>query len=575
MEIKDIQSFASDIVSDNSERVREQKIDQTFYDDTFEVNIKNPFHVIRTGTASKIVDSLSEHIETANPQVIREPRKNSESEHKSVIKVSKLLNHWARLLAPEIDEAVKNAALRGESIFQIEYNDKYNEQDKDSLPIIVTTLDPLYVFCDPFDSFRPDRVVKEYDMDVNYLKSIYPEWHAPQRKKTSKYLAYWDKDVKYFEADKQTLSGMEEDGDFVNGTMKNIYGFTPFVHFYSGFGKRTENPETLAVGRLRKIRGRLIEECEIESRFDSVVGLYANPMRILTQTAADAATADRKELEEAYLGPGATITAPYGWQQIIYTPDLNLDQLATHLYQIRQALGMDLPPIMSGVASGSRTSGRLEDISYEHIQKKWSRLITNLETALSIILGMGLRILDTIPEALPITVRATSIKDGETINEEYKITKEDIDGYYECKVKLNPEEAVEADRKVMLYDRLADKKRVSWKRFLVEGMGKTEDEAEDIMAEAIAETAIFNNEMMTNIVVQEAMSQQGMTKQLEVLKTQTEQQKQIQNVGLKSRSSEISNPTSTAIIRQALGESPNQVRNPPNQTAPNIQEIQQ
>ena len=88
MEIKDIQSFASDIISDNSTRVKEQKTDQTFYDDTFEVNIKEPFHVIRTGTASKIVDSLSEHIETANPQVIREPRKNSESERKSVIKVS-------------------------------------------------------------------------------------------------------------------------------------------------------------------------------------------------------------------------------------------------------------------------------------------------------------------------------------------------------------------------------------------------------------------------------------------------------------------------------------------------------
>lgn len=553
---KDIQESIKALVKYHNVRVNEQKEDQKYYDDEFGVDIHEPFHVVRTGTASKIVDSVVDHIETSNPQAFREPNKKTEAAIKSALKVGRLLNSWLNLLVFEIEEAIKNLVQRGDTVFQIEYNDNYDIQKPDTLPLIVTTLDPIYVFTDPYDALRPDRVVKKYGMNVNYVKSMYPDW-APKKKTLGdivEYEAYWDKDNKYFEIGEVAVNG---------GLLPNIYEFTPFVHCYAGFGKRSPEgkPESLAVGRLRKIRGRLKEKCEIESRVDSIIGLYANPMRLLSKIDQQADEADRKELEESYIGPGANLVSPFGWKQEIYVPNVHIEQLLAHLSQIDGALGLDLPPVMSGQASGPRSSGRLEDILSENVQKKYSKLVHNLSAALAEVLSMGLKILDTIPEALPVSARFKAIKNGKEVIEEFRVTKEDIDGYYDCRVELNPEEAIEHDRKVMLGRLLVNEGRISWKQFLVKYMGMTEDEADDTMTDAIAETAILTDPMMSQIRTMEALEQAGMARYIEKLtemnqgRTAAQGQKQV-------RPSEARNPTATETIRQSLNEK-GMVRTPP------------
>ena len=564
-----IKEFEREIKLFNEGKRTAQLKDQRYYDDDFDVSIKRPFHIIRTGTPARIIDSIVDHIELSNPQVFREPKGKSEEARKSALKVVRFLNRLIESWGDEIAEFTRNNVHRGEAIGQVEFDSSaYDAKEGggwehiiDKLPLKFTAPDPLDVFTFPYDALTPSKVVKSFKMKTMAVKALSPEWNGIVNNDEVDYLAYWSNQSRYIEAGEEALS---------KGVEGNYLKFPPFVHCYSGAGKRSPEgkPETLAVGRLRKILGRLKEECEIESRIDSIIGLYANPLVIYQATQPNAGPLDKEELEKQVIGPGETITAPYGWAITIYTPDVASAQLFQHLYQIRQALGMDIPPIMAGVGSGAGTSGRKEDILFEHIQKRYSKLIHNMEEALATLLGMALRILDVTPSALPVKITATIIKDGKSTNEVETITKEDIANYYECTVKLNPEEALEADRDVMLGRMLLNETRISWKYFLVHHLHKTEDEADDMIADALAESAVLTDPMMRQIRVQEAIEQAGMGRYLEQAQQDVQKQELMQKAlgdqpPQKTRPSEARNPTADGIMRQALNETPVGVRQPP------------
>lgn len=577
MDQQEIRKLARRLDIRDTVKVSQQNDDQTYYEDKFKVKIVTPFHVIRTGTASKIIHNIVSHIQLSNPQVFREPRKHSEKSRESALKVSRLLNYWIKEWIPEIYEIVWDDVLYGEGIGQIDFNNEaYGKTNDgyvykgDATPIKLTSVNPLITHCLPYDALNPLKVIKSFEIDCSELTSLYSEWSNPKKRLEgsstgAKYLSYWDDKQKYFEADGEDLSNVQQ----------NIFGFCPFVHFYAGWGKRSADgkPETLAIGRLKDIRGRLEEECEIESRIDSIIGLYANPILQIMKTANDADEADRAELEKTVLGPGATIVTPYGWNQVIYTPAVANAQLFSHLAQVRDALEVDNPSLLSGAPIPGAT-GRREDIEYEHIKKRYAKLVQNLERGLGVLLGMGLRIIDTMPQGLPVLVKGTVFENGEVLNTEEQITKEDIDGFYDCTVVLNPDEEMENDRDFSKYRMLVNEGKISWKEFLIKGCKKTESEAEDIMAEAIAEQTIMTNPQMQDMRVQEALKQMGATKYLDELKAQGAQtdkmnqalqtQQSLQPQKPKGyRPSEARNPLAAGIIRQVLGESPKAVRNPP------------
>jgi len=389
MKEEQIRKFAKDIKEYHNARIREQTRDQLYYDDEFPVGIMTPFHIVRTGTAARIVDSIVDHIEIANPQVFREPKKSTDKARESALKVAKFGNYLIKQWQLELAEFIRNCVHRGEAIGQVQYNNQHRSELDNSVPLLFTAPDPMVVFCDPYDVLLPQRVVKSFRMKPMAVKTMAPEWEYDGDKKEVEYLAYWDNETRYIEAAKIKIIGGS-----------NYLGFPPIVHCYSGFGKKSYDgrPEAFAVGRLKKIRNRLKEECEIESRIDSIIALYANPLLVMGAESSDAATIDEEALKKQVIGPGETIVIPWGYKWQLYTPEVAAAQLFQHLYQIRQALGLDIPPLMAGQASGSRTSGRLEDILFEHIQKKYSKLINNVELALAELLGMALRILEKTPK---------------------------------------------------------------------------------------------------------------------------------------------------------------------------------
>jgi hypothetical protein len=557
MNVKEIRDFCTDIKEYHDKRRKEQSTDQNFYDDKFDTSIQEPYHVIRTGTAARIVDSIVEHLELVTPQVFREPRKNTEEAKKSSLKMGRFLNYLVKQWQPEIGELYRNGVLRGEFVGSVQYDDEPRGKTDSSVPLTFTAPDPLNIYCDPYDAILPSRVVKCFSMKKMLAKSMSP--NAIVYGGMCEYLAFWNEDERYFEIGKSPLT---------NDVEPNYLGFVPFVHGYSGFGKKSPDgdPSTLAVGRLRKIRGRLKEECEIESRVDSIIGLFANPIREIHQTDPNDRGADLKNLEEQMIAPGYNLVTPYGFESRLYTPEVASAQLFQHLYQIRQALGAEIPPIMQGQAAADAT-GRLADIQYEHASTKYIRLIHNLEICLAELLGMALRILELTPKALPLTVKATTIVKGETITTEETINKEDINGYYDCRVELNPEKDIQSDREVMLGRTLYKEQMIGWKKMLMDYMHMTEDEADDTIADALAEQAVASSPILAQMRIQEAMEQIGATKYLRQIQTETQEQgkmnKDLQNTEVAPyRPSETNNPTAVDVIRQAMGETPMGVRNP-------------
>jgi hypothetical protein len=562
-----------------STKIKEQKADQEFYDDKFSVAIKKPYHIKRTGSAARIIDIACATIDTSNPVVFCEPRKKNEKEIARALKRAKLLNHWIQFFIPEINEAKMNLFLRGESFFQVDYNDAYDKEDNSCLPVIISAPDPMIIYADPQESNGlPARVIKSCNMNVGQVKQLFPTWTNPRKRKLNdksgvEYLAYWDAGTRYIEADKETLLGPQT----------NIFNLVPFAHCYSGFGKRSPEgkPETLVVGRLRKIRGRLEEECEIESRLDSIIGLFANPVVRLEPTIPDAG--EPPDEDSIRYVPGAVIQGSYGWKVFIEQPAVPGPQMYQHLYQIRSALGLETPNIAMGLPSTSRATGRQEDIYAEQYTKQYRTLRNNLAKATAQTLSMALKILDTVPGLLPITVRATTLKDGKEIREEETVTKNDIDGYYECRVEFRAEDEITEDRLINMGRLLVGEGRIDWRTFLIDYCGYSQEKADEVINQTIADKAIFSEPLM-GIIVQEAMEKAGMEHYLQAMQQQTQMQAgQGQSTGGQGmlqgqpviqggtqgqqiqRPSEAQNPIARDIIRQVLEQTPVGIRRSPTQ----------
>lgn len=577
-EIQEIRELKEQYKAFYSTKINEQEADQEFYDDKFPVAIKKPYHIKRTGSAARIIDIACATIDTSNPVVFCEPRKKNEKEIARALKRAKLLNHWIQFFIPEINEAKMNLFLRGESFFQVDYNDAYDKEDS-CLPVIISAPDPMIIYADPQESDGlPARVIKSCNMNVGQVKQLFPTWTNPRKRKLNdksgvEYLAYWDAGTRYIEAEKETLLGPQT----------NIFNLVPFVHCYSGFGKRSPEgkPETLVVGRLRKIRGRLEEECEIESRLDSIIGLFANPVVRLEPTIPDAG--EPPDEDSIRYVPGAVIQGSYGWKVFIEQPAVPGPQMYQHLYQIRSALGLETPNIAMGLPSTSRATGRQEDIYAEQYTKQYRTLRNNLAKATAQTLSMALKILDTVPGLLPITVRATTLKDGKEIREEETVTKDDIDGYYDCRVEFRAEDEITEDRLINMGRLLVGEGRIDWRTFLIDYCGYSQEKADEVINQTIADKAIFSEPLM-GIIVQEAMEKAGMEHYLQAMQQQTQMQAgQGQPTGGQGmlqgqpmiqggtqgqqiqRPSEAQNPIARDIIRQVLEQTPVGIRRSPTQ----------
>jgi hypothetical protein len=551
----------------------EQTTDQKFYDDEFPTVIKEPYRVSRTGASARIVDTACDSVDISNPQVFCEAKKPTEIEQRKAAKRARYLNHRVALLWEEIEEHKKNNMQRGEAYYQIEYNLDFDPNDENSLPTLITAPDPMIIYPDPHEvKGVPRRVIKSCRMNVGQVEQLFPDWSNPDKKQPNSdkgvdYLAYWDTGTRYAEADKEPVLGLQP----------NIFGFVPFVHCYSGFGKRSPEgkPETKVVGRLRKIRDIIVEQCETQSRINSQIALFTDPVILIEPDPNWAGQTPKlpKDIEQTLrFVPGGVITGIPGWKITIFQGAVPGPQMYNHLYQINAQLGLEVPNVALGLPSTARATGRQENIYVEEYRRKYKTFINNEAKALATALSMDLRIVEwrlkEFPKGTKITVKAKELKDGKEVVKEELLTAEDIDGCYDCRVVFKEEDTTAQDREFTKYERLAGQGRASWKSLLVKGMGYTEDEAEEEINEALAEQAWRTNPELMAMVLTEALERAGQHSLLRKMKEEAQRAQQMAQIQPQAqtqapRPSEARNPLASDILRQSLAETPVGTRRTP------------
>ncbi len=553
-EIKDLKGY---LVNTYYAKLRaEQRIDEQYYNDKFAVpQIKHPVPISRTGRGARMVDSPSEHIITSNPQAFRVPiikggvaTKGDENERLSVMFNQMWIPHLKKQNPNPFKQSVKDNMLYGESWVHILHNESWvtGKMEKKGLPIVLLSYNPQVIFADPNEDENgiPERLVLWYYRVPWIIKKRYPSWSNPKKRKDGdgdvEWFGYWDKDDQYFEADGEVV--------FQN---KNPYGFVPWVHSLSGFGKTSSEgePAEMIVGRLRKVRDTLVRECAITSSIDAQIYLMGQPQHDFETDPGVEVTPE--QIESYTVGLGVVNVLPPGVKRVKADTPQPTAEMFQHLYNTRSELEREDPSVMSGSPVG--TSGRQQEGAAASAMRRYDTIVENVENQFATIFSMGLRIMDKIP--------AFPLPNG--------VNKNDIDKNYEVSVKLKAADPLDDDRKATLGSRLVSQGEIDIKTNLVQYKGYTEDEAERIITQILIDKVTLQSPEIAELLGMRAAEKSGMSEDLMALRIKRQMMEQQQS-GLSEapsateqqrRSGQIESPLSRETIDRALTQ--RGARNPP------------
>ncbi len=487
----------------------EQSTDQSYYDDTFAVPEIHPPHVVyRSGLGVRIIDAPAEQIVTSNPQVFVEAIKGTKD---SALKISKVFNNsWIDTLRRQnpmpFRESVKNPLLLGETFVRITPNPYWTlaSPEKKGLPIIFQVPDPRVIYSSPEEDENgiPDFVMVFYERQPRDVILSYPEWSNPKnRRETDKekigWFEFWDSETRYCEADGEPVLG---------GVKPNIYGFTPFVRKYSGFGRRSPDGElsNLIVSDIKRSRDLLQLECVVNSNNASVSTLFAQRER--TFWSPD--DIDERKFHEGYKIGEYYVNLISPVNQLNRLDDTKYEQIsdAAVMYheRIKAELNQRHPFIMAGFPLG--TSGRQDDIAQMLAMRRYDSIVDGTESMWATAFEKAWELcqkLDLIPEGL---------------------SKGDMDAEIKCVVKLRAKDPIEEDRKVTMGSRLLAAKEIDPITNLIEFKGYTEDKAMQIMVDMLKWEVLLNSPEIRQLIGMKAVEKAGMSEYLNLLQEQTKQQ---------------------------------------------------
>lgn len=538
-EIRDLKAYLVDDL--HGGRVSQQQTDQSFYEDSFTVpDVPHPFQIYRSGKAARMVDRAVEQIITSNPQVFRIVKK--ESEYEANQRVMALLNKWIKLCVFAIDECAKKSMVRGEAWLHPVLSGEWDKEEGRGMPVKFEVPDPLIVFADYTEEEYgiPSEVIIFCEKHIDPIQEIFPNWKPKDsRSKKVKWLEWWSKEARYFEAD-----GIPVLPDEIQ---KNILKFVPFGHCYAGFGMSSPDgkPESLVISRLTRVRDRLLQQCTVDSDITSSIHQLTFPYLNLILPENTKAAGDIKEKYK--MGPRAF--------NILYLPDgakLQKGEILPpsaevfqHSERIERYLTEDDPLVLGGVRTGE-SSGRQTDILGSWASKRYDKFVANIQGLFAIGLGMALRMVDTIPRTYP--------KDD--------LHKNDINGNYTCEVLLKSDNPLDRERLIAQGSRLFANKQISHKRFLIDHYGMTDEQADEEITDILIDQATIYNPMFSEMIGLEFAQERGLESRYDSIKKRR-QQLEARLAGLGQtpttppaggRSPEVETPTGQEAYDMALAQ---------------------
>ncbi len=505
----------------------EQRKDLEYINDTFTPRtIREPHEVLRLGLGYEIVNSPAEQIVTSNPQAFIDVSKGSKD---AGSRISELINQrWVYILSRQnpnpFKQTVTNKLARGESYIKVVHNEAWvtGETNRVGLPVIFQTLDSMVVFASPEEDENgiPERVVVFYDRQPNDVIVRYPDWTNPKKAGIGdnigakvQWFEYWDKKVRYFEADEEAVL-LGEGGKM--GIQENIYKIVPFVRKYSGFGSRSPDGElsNLIYSDIRNSRGLIEEICIMRSDIASVMHLSAHKPILVTSEGK----LNLDDLRQNLVTGAYDLTVLENLPQntkietggLIDPPTL---EAFRHTADIMANLTRRHPYIMAGFPMG--TSGRQQGMTDVSAMRRYDTVIENTENEWATAFEMAFKIMRTVPTLVP---------DG--------LRKSDLDVAFKCQVKLKAKDPIEEDRLITLGDRLRRQPdpAINLQTFHTDFMGYTPEESKQIQAQIMADNVTIYNPDWAEVAGMIAAEEGGMEQWLERVR---ERRQQMEQGGLK------------------------------------------
>jgi hypothetical protein len=476
-EIKELKTYYIEDLYSNVRK--EQKTDQAYFDDTFEVpEVRDPHRIYRSGIGAKMVDAPAEQIITSNPQA------NWVGSNKEiVIRLSREINqNWLPILRRQnpnpFKETLKNPLRRGEVYIKLAHNEAWvtGKKERKGLPVFFIIPDPMVIYGSPEEDENgiPLRVIVFYERQARDLILRYPHWTDPKnkvgRKRDSEveWLEYWDKDVRYFEADGEPV--------LKGGIQENPYKLVPFIRKYSGFGTRSPDGElsNLIVSDIKMSRDLIRQECATRSNIASIEALFAHKSKLIMSPGA----IDRKQIEELKFGAytfNVLENLPADTELVKEDVQAVPPEMYASLTNIRSEIAQRNPFIMAGFPFGA--SGRQQSMSEVAAFRRYDTVIENNELAWGTAFETAMKICAAIPTLKPDVLHDSDLKTD-----------------YKCKVALRAKDPIEEDRLITMGDRLRrdPNPAIDLETFHTEYLGYTLEKSQEVMARMMAERLMLS-----------------------------------------------------------------------------------
>lgn len=465
-----------------------------------------------------------------NPKVTVFPRGKGDDARAKDAKVEAFCNFWVRRIILQIKDAAKKLPLRGEVFLKPSMDDTYfglntqglSESEKEKLmnkklfhfPLKMEVIDPVNVYASPVEEgLVPRDVIECYNITVSEALDLCQRnnWQWTTKKKSTEkvtWFSYISDEWRCF-----MIGETKNAKDFVPilkpEVQPNILGFCPYVHPPSGYGNSDYEgkPESLYRSLLSGKEDMLKAETRILSQIDALNARFAWwIIKVI---------GEQEFVEQIYpkgtkikINPEAVIREI---RDKVEVEILKGESPPPGLFQELAVIASKAQPpaALAGLRPiGVPSAQGIEDLI--GIGKPiYKSAFKNLEDALGIMVGMGLKIIDTVYKS-PVAFKDMST---ERKRETLILKPEDIDGHYDCEVQLLAEPPEATQIRKTQGSNLRRAGDISLETCLTKYHDMSKEEVKHEIARLIAERAVLEPGMR-EFMVRDAMKILGMEQAL-------------------------------------------------------------
>ena len=323
----------------------------------------------------------------------------------------------------------------------------YNIQQAENFAFEVQAIDPTTVVWDETNPSNPDWVIKRFDMNKRKFESRWPKtWTNPKGKtafQNVEVTIYWSENWRLVLGDGEEVSYREETkGEIVKGSIKNVYGYTPFSFGFGPWSWLGGKPEDMSRGMLFFIEDELMEESRIRSIKSWQAQLYGmtplvsdDPEKTITELAAGLGAVLSAK------GPDVGKNAPRPME--LPEPPRWLDGYEANLKSIQEQ--NTFSPGVEGFREEGMTSGTMSGLHIGEARQLFRPVTTRMSHQAGMLLNRAASIMEHLVEE-PISVWLDNPGGREIIS----IKPDEWKGAYHFNVDLEPVDPTRDDRRGML-----------------------------------------------------------------------------------------------------------------------------